>query len=143
MATLLEPSAGRVTIDGIDVAMDPEQVRRIVGYMPDHAGVYERITVREYLEFFADAYRVARMAAWSTRSMELTELSKLDERLVASLSKGMKQRLQVARILLHDPKVLVLDEPASDLDPRRGSRSATSCSSSASSAKRSSSRATS
>src|SRR5213078_1971610 len=59
MATLLEPMAGRVEIDGIDVALDPERVRRIVGYMPDHAGVYERITVREFLEFFADAYGVS------------------------------------------------------------------------------------
>ena len=66
MATLLEPSAGRVTIDGIDVALEPERVRRIIGYMPDHAGVYERITVREFLEFFADAYRLPK-AAWSTR----------------------------------------------------------------------------
>jgi ABC-2 type transport system ATP-binding protein len=117
MATLLEPSAGRVTIDGIDVALEPERVRRIVGYMPDHAGVYERITIREYLEFFADAYDL-REGRVVDAALELTELSKLDDRLVASLSKGMKQRLQIARILLHDPKVLVLDEPASDLDPR-------------------------
>jgi ABC-2 type transport system ATP-binding protein len=117
MATLLEPSAGRVAIDGIDVALEPERVRRIVGYMPDHAGVYERITIREYLEFFADAYDLSEGRVVDA-ALELTELSKLDDRLVASLSKGMKQRLQIARILLHDPKVLVLDEPASDLDPR-------------------------
>jgi len=117
MATLLEPTAGRVLIDGIDVALEPERVRRIVGYMPDHAGVYERITIREYLEFFADAYDL-RDGKVVDAALELTELSKLDDRLVASLSKGMKQRLQIARILLHDPKVLVLDEPASDLDPR-------------------------
>jgi ABC-2 type transport system ATP-binding protein len=117
MATLLEPVAGRVLIDGIDVALEPERVRRIVGYMPDHAGVYERITIREYLEFFADAYDL-RDGKVVDAALELTELSKLDDRLVASLSKGMKQRLQIARILLHDPKVLVLDEPASDLDPR-------------------------
>jgi ABC-2 type transport system ATP-binding protein len=117
MATLLEPTAGRVCIDGIDVTLEPERVRRIVGYMPDHAGVYERITIREYLEFFADAYDL-REGKVVDAALELTELSKLDDRLVASLSKGMKQRLQIARILLHDPKVLVLDEPASDLDPR-------------------------
>ncbi len=117
MATLLEPMAGRVEIDGIDVALDPEKVRRIIGYMPDHAGVYDRITVREYLEFFADAYGVAEIGVVDV-VIELTELTKLQDRLVAALSKGMKQRLQVARILLHDPKVLVLDEPASDLDPR-------------------------
>src|ERR1700691_5017889 len=89
--------------------------------MPDHAGVYERLTVREYLEFFADAYGVP--TAGTTYAvvdavMELTDLGKLRDRLVATMSKGMKQRLQLARTLLHDPKVLILDEPASDLDPR-------------------------
>lgn len=117
MATLLEPATGRVEIDGLDVAIDPDKVRRVIGYMPDHAGVYERITVREFLEFFADAYQVPDASVVDV-VLELTDLSKLDGRLVAELSKGMKQRLQVARILLHDPKVLILDEPASDLDPR-------------------------
>ncbi len=117
MATLLEPMAGRVEIDGIDVAIDPDEARRIIGYMPDHAGVYERITVREYLEFFSDAYAVAN-AGIVDAVIELTDLGNLQDRLVATLSKGLKQRLQLARILLHDPKVLILDEPASDLDPR-------------------------
>jgi ABC-2 type transport system ATP-binding protein len=117
MATLLEPATGRVEIDGHDVAIDPDKVRRVIGYMPDHAGVYERITVREFLEFFADAYQVPDAGVVDV-VLELTDLNKLDGRLVAELSKGMKQRLQVARILLHDPKVLILDEPASDLDPR-------------------------
>jgi ABC-2 type transport system ATP-binding protein len=117
MATLLEPLSGRVEIDGIDVALEPERVRRLIGYMPDHAGVYERITIREFLEFFAAAYAVPDRSVVDA-VIELTELGKLQDRLVAELSKGMKQRLQIARILLHDPKVLVLDEPASDLDPR-------------------------
>ncbi|MEP7049738.1 MAG: ABC transporter ATP-binding protein [Pseudomonadota bacterium] len=117
MATLLEPLSGKVEIDGIDVALEPERVRRLIGYMPDHAGVYERITIREFLEFFAAAYNVPDRSVVSA-VIELTELGKLQDRLVAELSKGMKQRLQIARILLHDPKVLVLDEPASDLDPR-------------------------
>jgi ABC-2 type transport system ATP-binding protein len=121
LATLLDPLAGRVEIDGHDVAVDPDKVRSIIGYMPDHAGVYERVTVREYLEFFADAYRVP--TAGTTYAvvdavMELTDLTKLADKLVATMSKGMKQRLQLARTLLHDPKVLILDEPASDLDPR-------------------------
>jgi ABC-2 type transport system ATP-binding protein len=117
MATLLEPLSGRVEIDGIDVSLEPERVRRLIGYMPDHAGVYERITIREFLEFFAAAYAVPDPSVVDA-VIELTELGKLQDRLVAELSKGMKQRLQIARILLHDPKVLVLDEPASDLDPR-------------------------
>jgi len=117
MATLLEPATGRVEIDGYDVSIDPDRVRRAIGYMPDHAGVYDRITVREFLEFFADAYQVPDGGVVDV-VLELTDLRKLDDRLVAELSKGMKQRLQVARILLHDPKVLILDEPASDLDPR-------------------------
>ena len=117
MATLLEPLSGRVEIDGIDVSLEPERVRRLIGYMPDHAGVYERVTIREFLEFFANAYAVPDRSVVQA-VIELTELGKLQDRLVADLSKGMKQRLQIARILLHDPKVLVLDEPASDLDPR-------------------------
>jgi ABC-2 type transport system ATP-binding protein len=117
MATLLEPMAGRVEVDGLDVALEPERVRKIVGYMPDHAGVYDRITVREYLEFFADAFGVEDIAVVNA-VIELTDLKNLEDRLVIALSKGMKQRLQLARILLHDPKVLILDEPASDLDPR-------------------------
>ncbi len=117
MATLLEPMAGRVEVDGIDVTIEPTEVRHRIGYMPDHAGVYERITVREYLEFFADAFRVPSLNVVDA-VLELTDLGKIQDRVVATMSKGMKQRLQLGRILLHDPKVLILDEPASDLDPR-------------------------
>jgi ABC-2 type transport system ATP-binding protein len=117
IATLLEPMAGRVEVDGYDVSIDPHEVRRIIGYVPDYAGVYERVTVREYLEFFADAYRIPHLGVIEA-VLELTDLEKLQDRLVDEMSKGMKQRLQLARVLLHDPNVLVLDEPASDLDPR-------------------------
>lgn len=117
IATLYEPMAGVVEVDGHDVAVDPMAVRKVVGYMPDHAGVYDRITVREYLEFFSDAYRVPNPSVVQT-VMELTDLTQIENRLVVQMSKGMKQRLQLARVLLHDPKILLLDEPASDLDPR-------------------------
>ncbi len=121
LSTLLEPMAGLVEVLGYDVTIDTDAVRRQVGYMPDHAGVYERVTVREYLEFFADAYRVPTAGttyAVVDAAMELTDLTRLCDKLVATMSKGMKQRLQLARVLLHDPKILILDEPASDLDPR-------------------------
>ena len=120
MSTLLEPSSGRVEIDGIDVEVDPEGVRRRIGYMADHPGIYDRVTVGEYLDFFAAAYRVpiSERASTVAAVVELTDLGPLRERLVVELSKGMKQRIQLARTLLHDPKVLILDEPASDLDPR-------------------------
>ncbi len=120
MSTLLSPTSGRVEIDGIDVEVDPDAVRRRIGYMADHPGVYERVTVGEYLDFFAAAYRVpvGDRPITVEAVIDLTDLGSLRDRLVAELSKGMKQRIQLARTLLHDPKVLILDEPASDLDPR-------------------------
>jgi ABC-2 type transport system ATP-binding protein len=120
LATLLEPSAGEVRIDGLCVQNDTEEVRRLIGYMPDQFGVYEGLTVEEYLEFFAGAYRLPprQRRARLADVMELTELAKLRGRMVAHLSKGMKQRLCLAKTLIHNPKLLILDEPASALDPR-------------------------
>jgi ABC-2 type transport system ATP-binding protein len=116
MATLLEPSAGRIEIGGIDVALEPERVRPQIGYMADQAGLYPKLTIEEYLTFFAAAYRLAPHAV--DVALELTGLTELRNELAGTLSKGMRQRLQLAKTLLHDPKVLILDEPASDLDPR-------------------------
>jgi ABC-2 type transport system ATP-binding protein len=88
MATLLEPMAGRVEIDGFDVAVDPDRVRSIIGYMPDHAGVYERITIREYLEFFADSYRVPNIGVVDA-VIELTDLGNLHELPTSGGSTGL------------------------------------------------------
>ncbi len=120
LATLLEPTAGTARISGLDVRTQGRQVRRLVGYMPDFMGVYDDLKVFEYLEFFAAAFSVPRRERKAVIDgvLELTDLTVKRAAQVDSLSRGMQQRLQLARVLIHDPKVLVLDEPASGLDPR-------------------------
>jgi len=119
ISTLLDPSSGSVRVGGRSVTGEAEAVRRMIGFMPDNFGVYERITVWEYLDFFAAAYGIDRRARAASIEgiMELTDLVELRDRLTGELSKGMRQRLCLAKTLVHDPKVLILDEPANGLDP--------------------------
>jgi ABC-2 type transport system ATP-binding protein len=120
MATLLDPDYGDIVIDGISVLDEPETIRKLIGYMPDYVGVYDGVEIREYLTFFAAAYRipVEKRKKLVDEIMEITDLTTVANKDVGTLSKGMRQRLCLAKTLVHDPKVLILDEPAAGLDPR-------------------------
>ena len=120
LATLLRASRGDGTINGYSVSQDPMNVRRSVGYMPDAFGVYDGMKVWEFLDFFAVAYKIGRTQRKQVIKdvLELLDLTYKRDDFVNGLSRGMKQRLCLAKTLVHDPPVLILDEPASGLDPR-------------------------
>ena len=120
LATLDEPTAGDAFVDGFSVVDDPDRVRRRLGFMPDYFGTYQNVDVYEYLDFFARSYGLVGRGRLSAigEVMEFTQLDELAEKPIDGLSKGMKQRLCLGRTMIHNPSVLVLDEPAAGLDPR-------------------------
>ncbi len=119
LTSFIPQTSGQVSVCGFDVVKNPLEVRKIIGYLPEHNPLYKEMYVKEYLQFVAGLYKIKKKKARVAELIEMTGLGKEQHKLIAALSKGYRQRVGLAQSMLHDPKVLILDEPTSGLDPNQ------------------------